>query len=1600
VLDPDRKYIECWQTFAALEVRDWPPASFKEVQSPDWLFEHELYRSFVERIEFGNLELRGQTGSGLSFIASFLSTSLRRDMPNAIILQYSFDSRDSRQCSTFAMFASLTCQLLSLTPHCFVYVRHLFNLITDELSWSLENLWAFFRAMALCPAHGTTIVCIIDAVNKCDRQHDHFLDDLILLSGSGLQLKTITTNSGAARNGIALPTIDIDEQSGLRSGIEEFVVQKLEKLVQNNPSFLVFGDRLQKDILHMKPSFLTAALTCKMLENAQVRSVPSTLERELTHLPRSLPEIYDRCFLHVEGEAQVWAYDALFWIAHACRPLTTTELAVALAIKYNGSACIVEERDMPRDLTRDLIHVFRGFVRIQSDDVLLIHESAKDFLLEALHVSYPQGKSFALLGHSRLVNFCLDYLLSIDWLGVPSAIFENETQVSLTGGLGLLLYAIEYWPRHYRLSSKVSSLAEKANKLLEKKECTKFWSQLQWYQKGKASKKQTFSTDPLTFAAKFGLNDIVLSRLESPSCTDADRATVLHLAALRGDVDFVEQLLSMDFKIKDALHLATKRGHGNIVKRIIEFGANIGARDDSESIALHYASQSGYQSIVIPLIEAKSDVNAIDINGSRPIHLAAEFGHVDVMETLIAAGAEVGPKDCKGSTPLHLATRAAQLDAMKLLMNNQEDIYAVDNDSKTALHLAAASGLLEPLDLLLSRHVWVDVTDGNRNTALHLAVGAGQLKIVQRLLDEEPDVEIANDTGTPLHLAAQEGHIEIMTCLLDAKADPMARNSEERIPLHLAASRGHTRTIQQLIEIQKFLEATGGGNNVKSSDGYGVENTDTLAQTFIDTQDAGGATPLHLAAASGSQATIQALIKAGASVNTFDYSGYSPLMRAVRKGDLDGVKLIFNAGAEVDSAILAVFPIHVAAEYSNVAMIQFLLESGANPEMPDLNENKPLHAAAKAGNIEGVQELLDCGVDVDPFNDDGATPLHLAAAGSHFEVVQMLVEAGHDTNVSDQRSSTPLHAAARVGDLRTLDFLIERAANIRAIDNKKQLPIHIAAEEGHTEIVKRLLQHRSKVYQLKVVDSTGQTAIHIAARMDFPEIVRILLDEGGTLDTTDSDRLTALHLAVQKSHISTVRLLLEKGASLEGKSSEGSTVLHFASEYGSTEIVKLLLNKGAAIHLEALDSSERTPLFLAIYSRNLETVKCLLDAGGNINASPKWPAMYTAAYYGRTSIVEELLSRGFDREIWEACGNNNWTPLHGGYDTAPVLKLLLDAGANVNAVNSDGKTALHLASYEEITASVKLLVEHNADLSIADQNGSTALHEAVDKAEIVEVLLDKGTEVDVLNNEGQTPLFRAVNRGGVESFEMLLKHGADLWTTDKDGSTPLHAACSNGSRRLVEAILEKKDCRLEFKDNRGCTPFWCAVQNGHTEVVEMLLPQPGVNVNQQNNEGKTLLLMATERISEHGVEIMKLLLKAGDEIDASGEQLLRVLAGGGHVSLVKILLEKNVNPDATDEHGWTAAMMATAMDKPEVLEILPGIKWSPSLPTSFSSTDKSEFMILEDDDMCVKVSTEDSIGEYCPSLFFLATYLPEMTHYRVLHSCKSSNFALQSYLLF
>ena len=1536
--------MECIQKFTSLDSRDYASSiSLCDVHKPQWIFEHPVYSSWLESTKSCVLQLRGKAGSGLSVLGTFLSTSLRTDKPDSTVIYFSFDPQDSRQCSASAMFASLTHQLLFSDPSCSTYVLHLYNLITEKFSWDVENLWVFFRSTLLCPRHRRTTICIIGAVDKCDPLSRRFLVELLSLANSeNSGLKFIISNAHNVFAHLPLPlTIDLDLEDGIRSDIERIITSEVASLTETKPSFHGFDDALRQEILGSNPTFLEATLMLKLLKTIQFRSTPASVQAVLKSIPKSLPELHRFCLLRNFGAGFSWARSALSWIAHAFRPLKVPELAIALAIKSEAQQFSIAEDEISQDLIGDLKQAFGSFIRIHNNEVLLTYESAKDFLLSSqcdwdLH---SEGDRYG--GHARLANTCLDYLSHVGLQSEISTGDRSESHMLPARQSSLLVYAAQYWHMHYRLVKDKSTISAKAFDFLGKLGPDLLFLHVNWCSTEEKQTNQNITYNKrLLIAAELGLNDIVLASLDHSPCSESDQSTVLSIASQSGDNDFVQQLLERNINVGRALHLAAQSGHLDVVCRLLDAGADVKALDDTESTPLHLASRNGYQRVVVELLSRGSDIEAIDTNHSSSLHVAAEFGHVEVMQTLIEARSNLSRVDAQGLTPLHLATKSGQLRAISLLLNAGADKDAIDNESWTALHHAAASGLVEVVQLLIRSGAQINMTCRKGNTALHLASRGGHLRTVLELLNAKADVEVvASDNGTPLHVAALKGFLDIISSILHAGADPNTIDGRGRIPLHLAASSGQVKLVQMLIR----------------------------ADSHRDAIDEDGLAPLHLAVENGHLGAVEALIKEKASVNIVSSTGFTPLSIAARRGDLKIVEELLAAEAQVQGNF-STSPLHVAAKCGNTDVIRLLVTNHADPEAVDSNQRTPLHLAAKLGKQQAVRELLATGAYPDPADENEATPLLLATASRHTEIVRILIRAGADPTESDGDGSTALHLAALNGDLEAADLLLEHNLDIRAPNNRGQIPLHIAAQQGHAEMIQKLLDAKPRFRQLKATDSQGRTPLHLATWSGHVEAAKSLLDNGANLEAASSEGMTPLHLAADRGHLEMVRLLLEKGAApnavdeqkrrpLQIAAQQGhqgvmkllleksdidvidddkNTLLHSASQGGLTEAVKYLLERG--VDANAMNDEGQTPLFLAaanghndvvkilvesradpntldddgkaplhvaIKNGYLDLVNYLLDNGADKNASERWPLMYTAAYFGRIKIVEEFVKRSIDMNIR---GPNDWTPLHAAFDNAAIVRILLEKGAEVDAVESSGRTPLYLAIANYESGTVKVLLENKANPLKQCENGSTALHRAIDDR----------------------------NR---EAFELM----ADFLE-------------ANPAIDLVS----------DLKDQHGRTPLMAAIKTNQTNVVKFLLERTNVEVEQRNERGQTLLNVAVEVGND---EIIEMLLEKGADLDSQGDLILRLASARGRVSLVQRLIDEGADPYETDEHGWTAALFASTTNQNEILSIFQGVHNRDATrvtrvarPTSFSETDKSILLKVSEDNMIIEYTGARGVG--------------------------------------
>ena len=217
----------------------------------------------------------------------------------------------------------------------------------------------------------------------------------------------------------------------------------------------------------------------------------------------------------------------------------------------------------------------------------------------------------------------------------------------------------------------------------------------------------------------------------------------------------------------------------------------------------------------------------------------------------------------------------------------------------------------------------------------------------------------------------------------------------------------------------------------------------------------------------------------------------------------------------------------------------------------------------------------------------------------------------------------------------------------------------------------------------EAVDKYGSSTLMWASDRGYLEIVQALLGREGTdVNKSDSDGDTALHGAAREGHIEVARALLQAGANARKINEEGRTPLHLASGEGHIEIVRALLEAGAGADVRKGQGCHN-PICYACVMKHFEVFRALVEAGGDVNKldSRGWTALHRASFYGLTEGVRYLcVERGADVNK-SSTGGDGDTPLTLASFMGKVeaVRVLLEAGADMNKRNSEGRTPLFQA---------------------------------------------------------------------------------------------------------------------------------------------------------------------------------------------------------------------------------------------------------------------------------------------------------------------------------
>ncbi len=287
-------------------------------------------------------------------------------------------------------------------------------------------------------------------------------------------------------------------------------------------------------------------------------------------------------------------------------------------------------------------------------------------------------------------------------------------------------------------------------------------------------------------------------------------------------------------------------------------------------------------------------------------------------------------------------------------------------------------------------------------------------------------------------------------------------------------------------------------------------------------------------------------------------------------------------------------------------------------------------------------------------------------------------------------------------------FLLVSVSDVRS-EQSLDLQLVIASSKGDLEKVKSLLKQGADI---NTVYEIGNTVLMNTISMNQLEVAKFLINEGADLSIKNNHNLTPLMLASRKGNLEIVKLLVKAGADVHAKDEYGQTALTLSAGYGHKEVATFLIKSGADIK----DDSAYKALQSAVFSKDTEYVKLLVDAGVNINIVPddesSTPLMW-ASGEGSFYIVKVLVEGGADVNLKNKYGYTalivGSSSIEGIDENMDVIRYLVKQGADIHALSNDNVTALMFASQSGNLAAVSFYISKGADMNAKNDEGFTAL---------------------------------------------------------------------------------------------------------------------------------------------------------------------------------------------------------------------------------------------------------------------------------------------------
>lgn len=577
------------------------------------------------------------------------------------------------------------------------------------------------------------------------------------------------------------------------------------------------------------------------------------------------------------------------------------------------------------------------------------------------------------------------------------------------------------------------------------------------------------------------------------------------------------------------------------------------------------------------------------------------------------------------------------------------------------------------------------------NQMLFHAVSYGDPTKVSAALNQGADINTTDDNGnTPAHIAIQTHHFDAFKTLLHYRADLNQANLKGETPLFLLE-----KEINQLNPQQLFYPS--------------YKNLLAQAQSLAQQNDKSPIVPLW-------------------DENTQFYLG-EELIKAVKNNDLPTVQALLKKGAN---------PLHQNSEKETPLLLAsfYHFEEISSVIADAINLSQLLIGAIYTQDTKKALRYIDKGAHVMSYDPFGNLGIILAAERDLFPLVKQMLSLGVDVNVQNNDGSTLMKHAIRLGDSNLVDFLFEKGFDYARHQNNYIPDFDMAIKYQNPYIVQKLINTTS------MAEKFIPTAISYGAN----EILNYFLSLNAKIQHVDSPSNPLLISAIHSQNPAIVATVLKNTKLYNQENIYHEWPLLEAVKTGNAEIVQQLLK--APVQVDKTNHTGWTALMEAAKLSKPQIIKMLIEAGADVHKTDK---------YGFTPFI--IASLQSDRE---------------------TVSHLYHFGANVDHKTLDNSSALSLAVENKNQIMARYLLFLGASCKTKTKDGNDLIFAALKTGDVklVADLISYGADINAkrVDSIGETPLLSAIQNQQKEMVQLLLNKGADVNLTSNTNHTPLDVA--------------------------------------------------------------------------------------------------------------------------------------------------------------------------------------------------------------------------------